>query len=128
MAAEIAAGEARPVESVNVTIAYERAQTRIRRHTLASIPFHHQICYAIVWEGDECSMSAFNDRYDAIATAVYEGIDRTPIGKRARRNKLRKLDRYDLVDWSDGRVRTVDRGVQPNVDLPAENVEVGKRT
>jgi len=126
MAAEIAAGEARPIEGVTVRVAYERAQTRIRRHTLASMPLHHQVCYAIVWEADDLATSAFNDRYEAVATTVYGGTDRTPIGKRDRRNKLRKLDRYDLVEWADGRVRTVDRGVQPQVDISATGVEVGQ--
>jgi len=119
-AAEIAAGEGRPIESVNVRVALEKARTRIRRETLASMPHHHQVLYALAWHFDQAATTDLQERYDAVKDVVYRERDQMPIGERRRRDKLRKLDRYDLVDWEHGRVRVVDKAVQPLVDVPAE--------
>ena len=39
-------------------------------------------------------------KYEEIAEDVYFGRDLTPIGGRARRNKISKLREYDLIDES----------------------------
>ena len=38
-------------------------------------------------------------KYEEIAEDVYFGRDLTPIGGRARRNKISKLREYDLIDY-----------------------------
>ena len=101
---------------------YERAQCRIREANLASLPFHHQVIYAIVQDAGEISASDLHDRYDAIASEAYRGTDCTPISKRSRRNKLQKLEEYDLVECDGGtRARTYrvcDDGVVNSVGIP----------
>ena len=100
---------------------YERAQYRIREANLTSLPFHHQVIYAIVQDAGEISASDLHDRYDAIADDVYREINWTPIGKRGRRNKLRKLQEYDLIQW-DGQnkhrvYKPLDDTVESKIDV-----------
>jgi len=98
-AAEIAADQGyTAVSAVDVDRAHERAQTEIRAANLASLPFHHQVLYELVREAGELRSVDLHDRYDGVAESVYRGCDQTPIGKRARRNKLAKLQAYDLVN------------------------------
>jgi hypothetical protein len=66
--------------------------------------YHHHVLYEIVREAVEIAPGELHDRYDAVAEDVYdEGVDQQPIGERARRNKLRKLEAYDLIDRAEDR-------------------------
>lgn len=103
----------------------ERAWRQIRQHNLESLPFHHRFLYALIHEGGESvSADALHDRYDAIAEQVYDGVSPQPIGRRARRTKLQKLESYHLIEH-EGPTRdrvywAADRDVEPRqIDLPA---------
>lgn len=107
----------------DVNEAYERARHRIREMNLESLPWHHQVLYAIVHDAGEISGTELHDRYDAIADEVYSGSPVTPIGKRARRDKFPKLEKYDLISY-DGPTRdrlywVVDKDVEPVVNYSA---------
>jgi len=101
--------------------AYERARHRIRQSNLRSLPFHHQVLYAIVHATGRCDGAALHDRYDGLAERVYADQDRTPITKRSRRNKLRKLQAYDLIERQgpthDPTYAVTDTDVEPLVGL-----------
>jgi Cdc6-like AAA superfamily ATPase len=84
------------VGAVDVADAFERARHRIRESNLRSLPFHHHVLYAIIHEAREISAGELHDRYER-SEAVYRGQDLMPIGRRSRRNKLAKLQEYDLV-------------------------------
>jgi Cdc6-like AAA superfamily ATPase len=85
------------ITDTDIADCYERAQRRIRESNLQSLPYHHQVLYAIIHEASEIEASQLHDRYDAIAETAYQETRWTPIGKRSRRNKLRKLKEYGLV-------------------------------
>jgi Cdc6-like AAA superfamily ATPase len=78
--------------------AYERARRRIREANLRSLPYHHQVLYAIVLEATSIPGGDLHERYDAVAEDAYRDTRWTPIGRRARRNKLSKLKEYDLIE------------------------------
>jgi Cdc6-like AAA superfamily ATPase len=82
----------------DVEDAYERARHRIREANLRSLPYHHQVLYALVQEAGSTPGADLHARYDAVADDAYRGTRWTPIGRRARRNKLRKLKEYDLIE------------------------------
>ncbi|WP_265112245.1 Cdc6/Cdc18 family protein [Halosolutus halophilus] len=110
------------IQDRDVDDAYERAQHRIRELNLESLPYHHQVLYAIVHEAGELSGEELHDRYDAVADAVYEGTPVCPIGERARRNKFPKLEAYDLIAF-DGTTKdrvyeAIDPTIEPVVELP----------
>jgi Cdc6-like AAA superfamily ATPase len=86
------------IREADVADADERARRRIREANLDSLPWHHQVLYALVHEAGEIRAPDLHDRYDERAPALYEGRPQTPIGKRSRRNKLRKLVDYGLVE------------------------------
>jgi hypothetical protein len=54
--------------------------------------------YELIRETGSVTPEELHQRYEAVSEAVYEDRDRVPIGKRARRNKLRKLDEYGLIE------------------------------
>ncbi|MFB6228253.1 MAG: Cdc6/Cdc18 family protein [Halobacteriales archaeon] len=82
----------------DVEDAYERARHRIREANLRSLPYHHQVLYALVQEAGSIPGADLHARYDAVADDVYRDTRWTPIGRRARRNELRKLTEYDLIE------------------------------
>ena len=82
--------------------AYPRANRQIRRSNLASLPYHHQVIYECIRTADDpVDGRALHSRYDELAEQVYAGVPQTPLSKRQRRNKLPKLQEYDLIDWQD---------------------------
>ncbi|QRV14253.1 AAA family ATPase [Haloterrigena salifodinae] len=108
----------------DVDDAYERARHRIREMNLESLPWHHQVLYAIVHDAGEITGPELHNRYDAIADDVYAGSPVHPIGKRARRDKFPKLEKYDLICY-DGPTRdrlywVVDEDVEPVIDYPSK--------
>jgi len=117
-AAEIAAERGHgTIEDDDIDDAYARARHRIRGSNLRSLPFHHHVLYALVFEVDGLDGATLHDRYDAVAEAAYADHRLTPVGKRSRRNKLRKLIAYDLVERvgpdHDPTYVAVDEGVEP---------------
>jgi Cdc6-like AAA superfamily ATPase len=109
------------IDEVDVTDAYEQAQHEIRIANLKSLPFHHQVLFAIVHEAGELAAGELYDRYEEVSS-VYKGRPVAPIAERQRRRKLEKLADYDLVNHDgENRGRTywvVDAGVEPCVELP----------
>jgi len=81
------------------------------------------VLYALVYRAAPVASQALHDRYDAVADDVYQGRPVEPIGRRARRNKLRKLRAYDLLDVleADGREHVVvDEAVTPQATLDTD--------
>jgi len=123
-AAEVAGerGHAR-IRERDVADAYGRARRRIREAALASLPFHHQVLYAVLYQAGTLDATALHDRYDAVAKVVYSGRQQVPLSKRARRNKLSKLRDYDLICYEgppQRRVYTiVDEKVPPPISIDA---------
>jgi Cdc6-like AAA superfamily ATPase len=109
------------IEDADIDDSFERARHRIRKLNLRSLPFHHHVIYAIVRDLGECSSRELHSRYDEIADAAYRGTDLQPIGKRDRRNKLEKLDAYDLIEREGQTQRVRDDSISAAVTLPAEN-------
>lgn len=106
-AAELAdeRGHAR-IRDEDIDDCFERARHRIRELNLRSLPFHHQVLYTLVYEAGEIAAPDLHDRYDNLAEDLYEGHPATPICRRTRRNKLQKLEDYDLIEVEgDGRAR-----------------------
>jgi hypothetical protein len=97
-AAEIATerGHSRILDE-DVADSFERARRSIREANLRSLPYHHHVLYAILQEAGELEASELHQRYDELAESIYYGHELTPIGRRARRNKLAKLQEYDLI-------------------------------
>ncbi|MFC7173090.1 AAA family ATPase [Haloplanus litoreus] len=85
------------IEAVDVDDSFERARHLIRQSNLRSLPFHHHVLYAVLFEAGTLEGQALHDRYDAVAEAAYADHRLTPVGKRSQRNKLQKLMAYDLV-------------------------------
>jgi Cdc6-like AAA superfamily ATPase len=100
---------------------FERARRFIRESNLASLPFHHHVLYEMVRQHREISASKLHAQYDDIAPNVYRGIDRTPLGKRSRRNKMRKLCEYDLLECEGERrsrkYHVVDSQISSSIDF-----------
>ena len=113
------------IQEIDVTDSFERARRRIRESSLRSLPFHHHLLYGLVHQGRELSASTLHDQYETIAEDVYFGRDLTPIGGRARRNKLSKLREYDLIGCQgppqNRRYFVLDESIEPPVSLPVLN-------
>jgi hypothetical protein len=80
------------------------------------------VLYAIIHEAGELSGEELHDRYEEVADEIYAGSPVQPLGERARRGKIPKLEAYDLVDY-DGPTRdrlywVTDEDVQSVVELP----------
>lgn len=112
------------IDDIDVVAGHERAREQIRKSNLNSLPFHHQVLYALIRASGSAGVDAgqLHRQYDAVAAPVYEGFQR-PIGERARRNKLQKLRSYDLVESTgDGAsVRYVAR--DPSLPSPIDPLE-----
>jgi Cdc6-like AAA superfamily ATPase len=109
------------IEDEDIADCFGRARHRIRKLNLRSLPFHHHVVYAVIHEVGECSARELHSRYDDVADAVYRGSDLQPISKRDRRNKLQKLDEYDLIERDGQTYRVCDDSIAASVALPAEN-------
>ncbi|RDZ53097.1 hypothetical protein C5C07_15290 [Haloferax sp. Atlit-4N] len=65
---------------------------------LRPLPFHHHILYALIHGAGELSARDLHSRCDKVSEKLYYGHNLTPVGKRSRRNKLAKLQEYDLIE------------------------------
>ena len=108
------------IRDVDVDDSFERAQHRIRQANLRSLPFHHHTLYALIHGAGEISASDLHTRYEELSERVYYGHDLTPIGRRSRRNKIAKLQEYDLIEHEgppQNRVyRVLDKDIEPPID------------
>lgn len=98
-AAEIAAErDHQTVRGDDVVDAWPRARHWIRESNLESLPYHHQVIYELIRREGQVTGSELHECYDEVADSVYRGRQRTPVGRRSRRDKLAKLREYDLID------------------------------
>ena len=86
------------IYDADVDDAYERARSSIREANLSSLPFHHRVLYELIRTAGEATGQQLHARYEEVEEEVYANHKRTPISRRARRNKLDKLRAYDLVE------------------------------
>lgn len=66
-----------------------------------SLPYHHQVLYELVRRRGPLLGTELSELYNESADSVYRHWERTPIGRRARYDTLKKLQEYDLIE-SDG--------------------------
>ena len=83
---ELAGGERLVFDDADVTMMEARGQ---ETYQVVGEPTRH--------EAGEIEASELHEQYEEVAGEVYRGQDWTPIGKRSRRNKLAKLQEYDLI-------------------------------
>lgn len=100
-----------------------RAMTRIRQMRLESLPYHHQVLYAIIQERGEVTGTDLHARYNEVAADVYHDVPAEPIRERTRRQKFPKLKQYDLITTRGSTQGTiyevVDADVEPEkIELP----------
>jgi Cdc6-like AAA superfamily ATPase len=115
--------EHRRIQPRDVVNSAERAEHRIRELSLRSLPYHHQVVYALVYRAAPVTSQALHDRYDVVADDVYQGRPVEPISRRSRRNKLQKLRAYDLLDVRETNGRehiVVDEAVTPQATLDTD--------
>ncbi|PSQ44451.1 AAA family ATPase [Halobacteriales archaeon SW_7_68_16] len=109
------------IRDVDIDDSFERAQHRIRQANLRSLPVHHHALYALIHGAGEISATDLHARYEELSERVYYGHDLTPIGRRSRRNKLAKLQEYDLIGHEgtpQNRVYYVlDENIDPQIEL-----------
>jgi len=109
------------VRDADVDDAFPRAERRIRKANLLSLPFHHHLLYAIIYGAGEVAAPDLHSRYDELADRVYYDRALEPIGRRSRRNKLQKLTEYGLIEWSGEhqhrRYRPVDETISPPIRI-----------
>jgi len=108
----------------DVDASFERARQRIRSANLESLTFHHHVLYALVYDGGRVTAQELNERYERFDECLYRGYNLMPVGKRSRRNKLKKLREYDLVDYEGPRHNRVyfvrDESIETPVDVREE--------
>jgi Cdc6-like AAA superfamily ATPase len=108
------------IHTADVDDGYELAEQRILKQQLESMSYHHHVIYALIHETGELSSEELHARYDELADRIYRNRDQTPISRRARRNRLQDLIRYDLVEddgINSGRQLTVaDDTIAPPID------------
>jgi len=108
------------IETQDVEACFGMAEQHVRRLNLRSLTTHHQILYALVHAAGAISGVELHDRYDAIAEDVYADTTLTPIARRTRRDRLRKLEDYGLITQEgEGRTeyRPVDTSIQPPMNV-----------
>lgn len=124
-AAELAAERGHSkVRPPDVADGYDRARREIRRAILESLPLGHRLLHALVRDAGEITVGALHERYDRVAADVFYGTDTVPVGERARRNKLRKLVDYDLLDYAGANRHRVYWPTEPNLTVPDDAVQV----
>lgn len=105
----------------DVVDAYDLAEERIRKIQLESMAVHHHVLYALIHEAGAITSTNLHAQYDELADRIYRNRDQTPISRRARRNRLQDLIRYDLVDddgtTSDRVLTATDDAIAPPIDL-----------
>ncbi|KDS91181.1 ATPase AAA [Halorubrum saccharovorum] len=108
------------IYDVDVDDAYERARSRIREANLSSLPFHHRVLYELIRDVGGITGREFHQRYEAIAERVYANRERMPISRRDRRNKLDKLQEYDLIERERIDHRWLYTAVDPDLAAPLD--------
>lgn len=111
------------ITGAEIVDGHEAAQREIRAAALESLPYHHHVLYELVRRGGPLESHALHETYDAVAAEAYAGQTGTPIGKRSRAQKLRKLAEYGLVEWDEhpGNARTyevTDERIESQLDVP----------
>ena len=112
------------ITSEEIVDGHDEAQREIRAAALKSLPYHHHVLYELVRHDAPVESQALHEACDAIAAEAYTGRSSTPIGKRSRTLKLRKLAEYGLVEWTDhkdnSRTYTVtDERIKSQFEVPA---------
>jgi len=102
---------------------HDEAQREIRAASLESLPYHHHVLYELVRRDAPVESHALHEAYDAVSAEAYAGRSATPIGKRSRTQKLRKLAEYGLIEWDEhpGNARTyrvTDERIESRFDVP----------
>ncbi|QLH78648.1 hypothetical protein HZS55_15730 [Halosimplex rubrum] len=97
-AAELADERNCPVETVDIGVAYQRALGRIREANLRSMDYDYHVLYELIREAGEIKPGDLHDRYVRVQEKVYTGVTAKPIAERRRRDKLRKLAEYELIE------------------------------
>ncbi|MEE6210878.1 AAA family ATPase [Salarchaeum sp. III] len=109
------------IRDADVDDCFSHARQRIRRMNLRSLPYHHQVLYAIIHEGAPIGSDELHRRYDSLSETLYGGQELTPVSRRARRTKLAKLREYDLVEHTgpdhDRTYVVLDESVRPRVEI-----------
>jgi hypothetical protein len=74
------------------------AETAPAVDTLDSLPLHHHVIYEIVRRHGPQTPSDLHETYERLSDSLYRRTEQTPVSERARRNKLSKLEAYDLIE------------------------------
>lgn len=112
------------ITSADIVDGHEEAHREIRAAALESLPYHHHVLYELVRRDGPLESHELHEAYEAVAEKAYDGQMGTPVGKRSRTQKLRKLAEYDLLTWEEreGNVRTyrvTDERIESEFDVPA---------
>ncbi|MFC5278679.1 Cdc6/Cdc18 family protein [Halorubrum rubrum] len=111
------------ITTADIVDAREEAQREIRAAALESLPYHHHVMFELVRRDAPIESHDLHEGYEAIAAEAYADHVGTPIGKRSRTLKLRKLAEYGLVEWTDHddnsrTYRVTDPGIESQFDIP----------
>ena len=105
---------------------FERAQHHIRQANLRLLPVHHHALYALIHDAGEISATDLHARYEELSERVYYGHDLTPIGRRSRRNKLAKLQEYDLIEHEGPPQNRVYSVLDDDIDPPVDDLDISQ--
>lgn len=86
------------IENADVQDSFDRAQRELREQALYSLPLHHHVIYDIVRRHGPQTPSDLHETYERLSDSLYRRTEQTPVSERARRNKLSKLEAYDLIE------------------------------
>jgi len=111
------------IRDLEIVDGHDHAQREIRAAALQSLPYHHHVLYELVRRDEPIESHDLHEEYDAIAAEAYAGRSSTPIGKRSRTQKLRKLAEYGLIEWDEqpGNARAyqvTDARIESEFDVP----------
>lgn len=109
------------ITNQDIVDGHGEARREIRAAALKSLPYHHHVLYELVRHDGPVRSHDLHEAYEAIAAEAYASRSSTPIGKRSRALKLRKLAEYDLVEWDnhDDNSRTY-RPTDPRIESRIE--------
>mgnify|MGYP006282615611 CR=1 FL=1 len=109
------------IEAEDIEACFEIAKRRIREINLRSLTVHHHVLYALIHAAGEITGVELHERYDTMAERVYADSRRTPIVRRTRRDRLRKLEEYGLIERTGGagvtRYAPTDASIQPPIEV-----------
>lgn len=130
-AAEVAAEQRRDtITDGHLVDGKHRALDEIREAHLRTLPYHHQVLYALVRAMSPVKSDQLHSRYDAVAPGAYRNRPVEPVSRRTRRTKLEKLREYGLVEWSERtanqrQYEVVDPQLASEHDIPLTVDDVG---